>query len=1515
MDLASHRTASEVESPYRQHERGRLEGMGLILEDIGFDSCGIICSIRKVGAATHGNVKRALGSLAQMAHRSGEVHGEGDGCGVLTDIPRRLWRETLAASSLDQDVVASPSFWVGHYFIPQDVNPREALDHLRVLAGRFGARVLLERRGLTQSSVLGPAGALTEPLFYQVAGIVEGATDAERGRALYRLAVSLEAGAPVHVVSQSCHTVVYKVRGSAEILDRYYPELRRPEFESVATIGHNRYSTNTMSTFEQVQPFSLLGHNGEINTIDRLRAEGQALGVTLTGGSDSQDLNRILESLVHEQGLSLLEALELAFPPVLGEVKGFSPALQDAYMGLRQAFGPLAQGPAALVTRLGSECVFSVDALGLRPLWFGETEKEFFWSSERGVVPLGAFIGDPRPMAPGEKMLATLRTGSITPMQHHDAQRLTLERAHNREAVPSHARRHLNGPQDLPGGAPSVQPAAGIDATPALRALYGWEKWDETYLAAIIERGAEPISSLGFDGPLAALRTPIPNLAEFFKETVAVVTNPAVDREREIEQFSTRGILGRRPLPNGSDGGATVELVSPILAPDSEMASSRCTLTLAQVPLAVKSETLDCSFGECEILTEALDRLGARALQAAQDGAECIILSDVPTHVTAGRIPLDPLLSLAAVERALTRRDPAGVSWRRRTSLVLSSGGLRNLHDLMLAFGSGANAVDPWLIFATAGADATGKVLDTLTKGLEKVLSTMGIHELRGYGRVFSALGLQPDLSDYLGVRSFLAGPGVGVSFTHLEASARARRAAFDDGQGAPERDVRLNGRVYKAAAAAARGETNHADYTARVRSLEYEFPVAGRHLLEVRGLNGPSNLEGQRLAEEVDLGVGGHSLPFVFSAMSFGSQGETAFRSYPEAAKRLNMVSMNGEGGEIGDMIGRYNRWRGQQVASGRFGVSAEMLNSCAFIEIKIGQGAKPGEGGHLPAAKVTHKVAAARRSSVGVDLISPSNNHDLYSIEDLAQLVEELKTVNPQARVVVKVPVVPGLGTIAVGIAKAGADVINISGFEGGTGAARAHALKYAGLPAELGLRAAHRALVLSGLRDRVEVWVDGGMKTALDVIKMVALGANRVGFGTMAMAAMGCTICRGCQLDTCHVGIATQVETQEEAQAKGMKRFEPRELDLAVSHLTAFFSGMAADLRAMLATLGIERLQDAVGRTELLAQIAGHDRLELSGLLEAIPAQALARQGVARVIRKPLNSLTRMVSTWVAEAALAGDERLVYRDGPVASADRALGTHLSGELSRRRADPRLRLERVRLHFDAGSIPGNGLGAFNADPVEILVDGGAQDGVGKGASSGRITILKGLNDQGARVDGSVGKSFAYGATGGSFLVQGNADSRFCIRLSGADVVLGGEINQPLQDDLGMLAARANAKGFAFEYMTAGRVVVLGDPGPWICSGMTGGVVYLRLQPNLGLDDNALKNRLARGAGVRIHPLGERGVLDVRELLGKYHAALTASEQVDAARRIAELLVAPAANFRMVLPAGQSPADAESTE
>ncbi len=1510
----------KLESLHRAHERRRLRQTipNALHEGVGRDACGVIGTIRKTGFPSHGNVKRALEALTQMAHRSGEVRGEGDGCGIQTDIPKKLWKAWLLEAGLEAATVDESGFFVAHLFIPVNVNPRDVLDHIRANTMKFGTRVILERRGQTHGSVLGPVAAISEPAFYQVAGVVAGETETARATALFNLALELEDALPVHVVSLSQHTVVYKVRGAADILDRYYPELRRPDFESVCTIGHNRYSTNTMSTFEQVQPFTLLGHNGEINTIERLRRELDFLGISRTGGSDSQDLNRLLEGLICHQGLSLFESLEMAFPPVLGEIKTFSPALQDAYMSFRQQLGPLAQGPAALVMRFGNECAFSVDALGLRPLWFGESEKEFFWSSERGVIPLGAFVNDPRPLAPGEKMLCTIRPNSVQPMPHFEAQRVLLERVHNRSAVVVGARAHVSGPIERLSNVPEFDPEVHVPSAAAL-AAFGWEKWDEEYVKSLAEKGNEPISSLGFDGPIAALRDPKPNLAEFLKETVAVVTNPAIDREREIEQFSTRVVLGKRALPNGKFAGKICELITPVIPLDSETAAKHGTMTLLEIESHLKTARIklelrvDNNFPEP--LEKALDRLRDEVLQAAHAGAELIILEDRLVY-RSGHMPLDPSLCVAEANKALENLNSDGIAYRRQTSLIVSSGSVRNLHDIMMLLGLGADAVEPWLLLAAfSGADkqSADKIISALTKGVEKVMSTMGIHELRGYGRVFAAIGLKPDLADKLGIKSFLASENAGYGMTDLEKTMQDRRHRWTLGGSNLERDARLNTRVYKHAAAAANGEIAATDYTGRIRALELEFPVAARNLLEVKGLSGPATEDEMRAAEEVDISAGSHRLPFVISAMSFGSQGETAFRAYPEAAKRLDMVSMNGEGGEIADMIGQYTRWRGQQVASGRFGVSSEMLNSSAFIEIKIGQGAKPGEGGHLPGSKVTAKVALARHATQGVDLISPSNNHDLYSIEDLAQLIEELKTINPYAKVCVKVPVVPDIGTIAVGIAKAGADIITLSGFEGGTGAARAHALKYAGFPAEIGLRRAHRALVMAGIRDRVELWVDGGMKTALDVVKMVCLGANRVGFGTVSMAAIGCTICRGCQLDTCHVGIATQVETQEEADHKGMKRFVPREFDKAVENLTRFFTGMASELRAMVATLGYERLEDMIGQVQHLGHFMGKDKLDLSYLLEEVEPLALPK--TERVIRKPLNSMTRMLSSWMVDAATAGESVLTYQDGPVASADRALGTHLAGELSRRKNDKGMKLEKAKLYFDGGSIPGNGLAAFNTAQLEILVDGGAQDGVGKGSFGGKVVVMKGLNDQGVRVDGSVGKSFGYGAIGGKFFIQGNADSRFCIRLSGADVVLGGEIKKPLEDALGMLAARANAKGFAFEYMTNGRVVVLGDPGPWICSGMTGGVVYLRYQPSMGLDDTAHSRRLAKGANVKIHKLGERGVTDIREMLGEYHKALVSSEQTDAARRVAELLVDPAAHFRMVVPANQQVDASVSTE
>ena len=694
---------------------------------------------------------------------------------------------------------------------------------------------------------------------------------------------------------------------------------------------------------------------------------------------------------------------------------------------------------------------------------------------------------------------------------------------------------------------------------------------------------------------------------------------------------------------------------------------------------------------------DALARLAREAVETVRGGSTLILLDDAMTFQDE-RGWIDPLLALAAVDSALraTQMTLTGeeisaesdaraprVSLRRYAGIVLRSGAIRNLHDLALALGFGADAVAPYLLLESAVNDLSRerplseraeRLVDTLKAlraGLEKVASTMGIHELRGYGRIFSGLGLSDPVAKALGIMNYGGSAMRGVTWEMLDADA-ARRMDVATGKADPQipRPYHMYPKIWKAAGQVASGQATGASYEEKVETLEREQPIALRHIMDFVATE-----ESAVAPDRVDAGLTGHDLPFVISSMSFGSQGEVAFRAYAEAAYRANIIALNGEGGEILDMMGKYPHNRGQQIASGRFGVDINLINSSNLLEIKVGQGAKPGEGGHLPGRKVSEKVAEARHATPGVDLISPSNNHDIYSIEDLAQFIEELKTANPKARVAVKVPVVPGIGIIAVGIAKAGADIINLTGYEGGTGAARRHSLRHVGLPAEIGVIKAHRELTQAGLRGRVELWCDGGMRTAADVVKMMCLGANRVGFGTLAMVAIGCTICRGCQLDTCHVGIATQIETKEQADAHGLRRFEPREMDLAVQGLMRFFCTLGDSVREITARLGFERTQDLVGRSDLLTQIGHEARLDLDDLLlpvEAWQAQTQPKGQVVmgqRPLRRPRNSLTTVISTMVMEAALSGEEVVSFEDDKVSPVDRALGTHLSGALTRYR------------------------------------------------------------------------------------------------------------------------------------------------------------------------------------------------------------------------------------------------------
>ncbi len=1525
----------------------------------------------------------------------------------LTDIPRRLWAQALDEEGKPAWLAEDKRFFVGHFMIPAaSENRREVLkqDILRIVRNS-GADLLLERPALTRPMALGRVGRNQAPFSWQVAGLMRDCRLEQVENCLFDLGLCIERETKIHVASLSSYSVIYKVRGSIETLYQYYPELRSPDFMTAVTLGHARYSTNTATAFERVQPFSLLGHNGEINTIARLREQAQMLGFQLVEkGSDSQDVDRTIASLIHHFGFSLTEAMELIFPPILSEVEKLPADMQSVYRYYRNAFGPFTQGPAAIISRYEDECVFSVDALGLRPLWYGETEKEYYFSSEKGVYHLDSLLSDPRSLSPGEKMCVRICRGAgVEVCEYLDVQHHVLHQFQRRfnsinqqdgysildwlEESPASSNlidQNASGDKDFGqtlGSSPEAfdLPSSKLKMERWLAAS-GWSKEDREWVQTLAETGQEPISSIGYDGPLAALAGQRQNLADYFKEAVAVVTNPSIDREREMEHFSTQCIVGPRPeLEPGSDlEKHAVVLDCPVLfgghsslahfsAWECQQAARRAgSLCLDELQVSFESEKfvqLVLGLLPGELVADGLRRLSREAILAVHAGAGLIVLDDA--QVISGKFGwLDPHLAVAVIDHALRSDfleiatppgpmpaplDPSGridlvrvlarrpVNSRRKTGLVLVSAAIRNLHDIAMALGLGCDAVAPYLLLETALDDMEGllepeiriqrlaNTVKALRVGLEKIISTMGIHELRGYGRLFASIGLSDSLSNLLNATNYGGSTAAGLTLEKLDSQV-IERAALISGNARPQL-TRINHfypKVWKTAGQVGRQEATWQDFEQQTGALARSQPVSLRHVIDIQF---PVQPEGNVVPELVDAGLTGHALPFVIASMSFGSQGEIAFRAYAQAAYWLNIIAMNGEGGEIQDMLGKYPHNRGQQIASGRFGVSPELINSSNLLEIKIGQGAKPGEGGHLPGRKVSQKVAAARHAQPGVDLISPSNNHDIYSIEDLAQFIEELKTANPKARVAVKVPVVPGIGIISVGIAKAGADIINMSGYDGGTGAARAHSLRHVGLPAEVGVIEAHRALTEAGLRHKVELWCDGGMRTAADVIKMICLGANRVGFGTLAMVAIGCTICRACQTGTCHVGITTQIESTEQAEALGLRRFIPRDPELAVNGLLRVFGGLGDGLREITARLGFTRTQDLVGRSDILRQSLFHEELDLSEMLT--PVQEYLRLKADREtmfessrqggipLRRPRNHLTTVISNMVMEMVAAGEEQVSFEDDKVTPVDRALGTHLTGALVRFQnhwmwppghggvgGDQESwrtpingtngnghHVREASLRFYASSVPGNGLGAYNGAPLSIVVEGGAQDGVAKGMRGGQVVILKGYNHDGVLIDGSVGKSLAYGATGGQVIVQGNADSRACVRLSGADVIIGGEIKQALKDELGTIGARANVKGFLCEYMTAGRVLVLGDPGPWICSGMTGGVLYLRLQPanNFGMD--AIKRRIARGAKVTIQNVDDNDETNLQSLLSLYMEMLARNHQKEAANQISHLL------------------------
>lgn len=1472
------------------------------------DACGIVSAIEKKKIPTKKNIDDCIDALVKMNHRAGFINGEGDGVGIHIDIPRDLWKQKLEKSDQDPSIADREDFIVGHFFINHHVDVDAVKNEITSLLEKECFKLVFSSDTVTSSEALGPIAVIQDPVFWQVAAV--STKEVCTQEQLFHCAIDIEKNDDVHVASLSNYHAVYKVMGAGDILPKFYHDLANPLVASSMTLGHNRYSTNTLSNFFRVQPFSVLGHNGEINTIAKLRDEATMLDVPLTkGGSDSQDLNRTIETLIARDGFSLFEALDIVFPPIINEIKSYPAHLQDLYAYIRETWGHFSQGPAGIISRNKDEAVFSLDALGLRPLWMLQTETSYYFSSEPGIIPTSEYTAEPKPFSPGEKVGMKWQGEDIKVYDYHAYQEEVYTRFSGKFEVKNFAAR-LQSPQ--------LEPIVTVSPLPKVHnghyAAFGWDREHIQLVEQMAEKGAEPIRSLGHDVPLAAMNPGRNNIADFIKESVAVVTNPAIDRDRETEHFSTRTVLGARPILRQEDevpNDYTLELLSPLLIEGQVGADCAHALeqpsydqVVHQFQTRKLTYYLNATCLEDEEISSALDRLKVEAVEAVKNGKTLLVIDDAKAHKD-GQLWLDPHLVTAVVNQELVDQQ-----YRRQCALVLRSGAIRSLHDVMVALGLGANAISPYLLFGTVSDEIATPVVNlfqALTKGMEKVISTIGIHELRGYGRLFSAIGLHVELEKALGIVNFLGSDQLGYNFAKIKEDAIERAKEFEDEKSRPGKSFHLFPRIWKAIGDVAKNGT-YDDYREKLNEQETTNPITIRHLTDLKVS------DKKVLKEKVNIGVGAHSLPFVIASMSFGSQNEVAFRAYAEAADRLNMISLNGEGGEIKDMLGKYPKTRGQQVASGRFGVNAELLNSSNLLEIKIGQGAKPGEGGHLPGSKVTAKIAEARNATIGSDLISPSNNHDIYSIEDLAQMIAELKTANDQAKVAVKVPVVPNIGTIAVGIAKAGADIITISGFDGGTGAARIHALQYVGLPVEIGVKAAHNALIESGLRNKVEIWADGGIKSALDVMKVMLLGANRIGFGTLSMIAIGCTTCRGCHLDTCHVGIATQIETEAQAKDHGLRRFVPRQSDLAVQGLMNLFTAFGDELKALTGSLGFNNLQDIVGRSDLLEQVRGTEALDLSNLLHTLDVPQMAQKEVAASMEKEKLLVA------------AGAEYLDYQEDQlhqsrqfdaITAEQRVLGSRVSCHRVRGRLDGSyLQLPDVELSYRKGSIPGNGLGAYNSSGINIVVEGGAQDGIGKTAFGGSISVFKYKGKDGTLYNGSVGKGFGYGAQKGALVVQGNADARAGIRLSGADMIIGGKVTTPIPEkEHGNLGVNANIKGFAFEYMTNGRGLVMGDPGPWICAGMTGGAVYLRHQPEMGLTKDALQRRIAKGAKVSIEPLNVTGKKDVVELLSIYHDSLLKQGQFEEANEVKQMLEDPGSYFLQVNPMKEQADPAVSTE
>jgi glutamate synthase (ferredoxin) len=1467
------------------------------------DACGVGLVVDIHGRPSREIVERALGGLVNLTHRGGVGADErtGDGAGVLTQIPHPIFAPDLARFGAG-DLVAR-QYGVAMTFLPRD---RALADQARSLAaGAIAARglgVIGWREVPIDPSVLGRIAAETQPEIAQLLIRRPDGTDEEAferalllARKAAERAVAAAGIAEFFVVSCSARTLIYKGFCLPEDLAAFYADLRNPDYTSAIALFHQRYSTNTLPTWAMAQPFRFLAHNGEINTVQGNRnwmvartptlafgdADAGALApvVSLTG-SDSLSLDNTLELLYHG-GRSLPQALMMLVPEPweqLPEMPSDLRAFYDFHAGLIEPW----DGPAALAFSDGVLAGATLDRNGLRPLRYAITDDGLLIAgSEAGTVSVDqARIVEKGRLGPGQMIVVDTSRGVV--LHNHEIKHEVAGKQPYAEWIA--AGRYKTTANDALAASMPVENLIAVQRT------FGYNAEDARLIVQpMAGEGKEPVWSMGDDAPLAVLSEKPRPLSAFFRQRFAQVTNPPIDSLRERRVMALDSYIGPRANLLVEDPAAAelIHLPSVVLteAHLNEIAelNQGC---LRAARLSTRFEVSDDPI----VLAAALDALLAEAETAVRNGATILVLSD--RGVDESHAPLPMLLAVAAIHNDLIRK---GI--RMSADLVCETGEVWDVHHLACLIGYGASAVHPYLaLTAVAGfagtrgfdglavEDLQANYIYALENGMLKIASKMGISTAMGYrgAQIFEAIGIDQALIDrvFSGTPSRLGGVtlaeiGEDVLRRHREAFGEPVAKLPDPGFARFRKEGEahaFNPTVAKALQAAATNN-NVVDFQA-YRDLIKEHPLtAVRDLIALKPFGPAVSLDTVEPAEEI-------VKRFIVTAMSLGALSPEAYRALAIGMNRIGGRSNSGEGGEDPGWYDEAGPDQAhskiKQVASGRFGVTARYLAMASELEIKMAQGSKPGEGGQLPAHKVTGFIARIRHAVTGLPLISPPPHHDIYSIEDLAQLIYDLRQVNPRAKIGVKLVSEAGVGTIAAGVAKARADYILISGHSGGTGASPLASIKHAGCPWELGLAETQQTLVMNGLRSRVHLRTDGGLKTPEDVVMAAMFGAEEFGFGTSALVAIGCDMARQCHLNSCPTGIATQ---KEELRKKFAGTPE------MVIH---YFMLLAEGVREVLASIGARTLDEVIGRSDLLTRKATAGRsglLDLSALFATPAAESERKKSIT--ITDETETLDQKILRIAGPAIAEGQSVNVAEQ--IATPNRTVGATIAGEIALKHGLDKLPAGTVTAQF-VGSA-GQSFGAFTVGGMRLILEGEANDYVGKGMSGGEIAVMPPRTTQFTMPQVIAGNTILYGATGGSLYLAGKAGERFAVRNSGAQAVVEG------------------VGDHGCEYMTGGAVVVLGPTGRNFGAGMTNGLAFV-------LDTDGTFAEKVNDESVLIEQgIEDEDALLVRELIER-HVKLTHSAH---GRRLLEDWEGTLAAMWKVVPRAtltlvQAPAEAEPT-